>query len=145
MTFLVAAGAGFAYGSWATICNAGRCPSVEVLDDYTPSQTSKLYAADGRFIAEIGHERRTVVRLAEIPQVVRDAFITTEDKRFYQHAGIDWIRVFGALVANIRSGSWAEGFSTISMQLTRNIFPERISSMTVLRRWTARSGNRRGL
>ena len=127
MTFLVAAGAGFAYGSWATICNAGRCPSVEVLDDYTPSQTSKLYAADGRFIAEIGHERRTVVRLAEIPQVVRDAFVTTEDKRFYQHAGIDWIRVFGALVANIRSGSWAEGFSTISMQLTRNIFPERIS------------------
>ena len=127
LTFLAASGAGFAYGSWATICNAGRCPSVEVLDDYTPSQTSKLYAVDGRFIAEIGHERRTVVPLAEIPQVVRDAFVSTEDKRFFQHAGIDWVRVFGAAAANVMSGGWSEGFSTISMQLTRNIFPERIS------------------
>lgn len=127
LTFLVASGAGFAYGSWATICNAGRCPSVEVLDDYTPSQTSKLFAADGRFIAEIGHERRTVVQLSDIPQVVQDAFVATEDKRFYAHAGIDWVRVFGAALANVRSGGWSEGFSTISMQLTRNIFPERIS------------------
>ncbi|HEU5173580.1 MAG TPA: PBP1A family penicillin-binding protein [Gemmatimonadaceae bacterium] len=127
LTFLVTAGAGFAYGSWATICNAGRCPSVEVLDDYTPSQTSKLYAADGRFIAEIGHERRTVMKLGDIPQVVRDAFVVTEDKRFYDHAGIDWVRVFGAVAANLSSRSWSEGFSTISMQLTRNIFPERIS------------------
>ncbi|MBA3889540.1 MAG: PBP1A family penicillin-binding protein [Gemmatimonadaceae bacterium] len=127
LTFLTASGAGFAYGSWATICNAGRCPSVEVLDDYTPSQTSKLYAVDGRFIAEIGHERRTVVTLADIPQVVRDAFIMTEDKRFYRHAGIDWVRVFGAVAANVVSRGWSEGFSTISMQLTRNIFPERIS------------------
>lgn len=101
LTFLVTAGAGFAYGSWATICNAGRCPSVEVLDDYTPSQTSKLYAADGRFIAEIGHERRTVMKLGDIPQVVRDAFVVTEDKRFYDHAGIDWVRVFGAVAARI--------------------------------------------
>ena len=129
MTFFAASGAGFAYGSWATICNAGRCPPVAVLDDYTPSQTSKLYAVDGRFIAEIGHERRTVVRLADIPQVVRDAFVATEDKRFYDHAGVDWIRVFGAVGANLRSGGMVEGFSTIPMQLAGNIFPERINRL----------------
>lgn len=129
LTFMVASGAGFAYGSWATICNAGRCPSVEVLDDYTPSQTSKLYAVDGRFIAEIGHERRTVVALADIPQMVRDAFVATEDKRFYDHAGVDWIRVVGAVAANVRSGGMVEGFSTIPMQLAGNIFPERINRL----------------
>jgi len=126
MTFFAASGAGFAYGSWATICNAGRCPSVGVLDDYTPSQTSKLFAADGRFIAEIGLERRTLVKIADIPPVVRNAFVVTEDKRFYGHAGVDWIRVFGAIAADIRAGSMVEGFSTIPMQLAGNIFSESI-------------------
>ncbi|MHB1072997.1 MAG: penicillin-binding protein 1A [Gemmatimonadaceae bacterium] len=126
-TLLAGAGAGAAYGAWAHVCDAGRCPSVSVLDQYQPAQTSKLYAADGRFIAEIGNERRTVVKLNEIPQVVRDAFVVTEDKRFYSHAGIDWIRVFGAAAANVMRGGWAQGFSTITMQLARNVFPERIS------------------
>ena len=126
-TFGVAFVGGIAYASWALVCRAGQCPSIEVLEDYTPRQTSKLYAVDGRFIAEIGLERRTLIRLAEIPESVREAFLVTEDKRFYDHAGIDWIRVAGAAARNIRSGSYAQGFSTITMQLARNIFPERIS------------------
>src|ERR687888_2109682 len=80
---VAAFGASFAiglfYASWALVCRAGRCPSVEVLDEYTPRQTSKLYAADGSFIAEIGLERRTVVKLEQIPQIVRKAFVATED------------------------------------------------------------------
>src|ERR671923_1922878 len=83
LTFLVSGGAGLAYASWALVCNAGRCPSARALDDYQPGQTSKLYAIDGRFIAEIGAERRTLVTFKEIPPVVRDAFRVTEDKRFY--------------------------------------------------------------
>jgi penicillin-binding protein 1A len=125
--FLFAAGMGFAYSAWALVCNGGRCPSATALDDYQPRQTSKLYAIDGRFIAEIGLEKRTLVTLDKIPPLVRDAFLVTEDKRFYDHAGIDWIRVGGSVVANVTSGTWAEGFSTISMQLARNVFPERIS------------------
>jgi penicillin-binding protein 1A len=100
---------------------------VQALDEYTPKQTSKLYAVDGRFIAELGTERRTLVKLSEIPKVVQDAFVVTEDKRFYSHSGIDWYRAFGALAHNIASGRYSQGFSTITMQLARNIFPERIS------------------
>ena len=73
---------GLFYASWALVCRAGRCPSVDVLEEYTPRQTSKLYAADGSFIAEIGLERRTVVKIDQIPPVVRNAFVATEDKRF---------------------------------------------------------------
>lgn len=124
--FLLSFGVGAAYASWSLVCNAGRCPAVEVLEDYTPRQTSKLFAADGRFIAEIGSEKRTLIKLNDIPPVVRNAFLTVEDKRFYKHAGVDWIRVAGAILADIRAGGWVQGFSTISMQLARNTFPERI-------------------
>jgi penicillin-binding protein 1A len=118
---------GFAFASWAMVCRAGRCPSAAALDAYEPRQTSKLYAADGRFIAELGLERRTLVKFGDIPPLVREAFVITEDRRFYQHSGIDWWRVPGAMLVDIRTRSWSEGFSTITMQLARNIFPERIS------------------
>ena len=127
LTFFMAFGLGGAYGSWALVCRDGRCPPVQILDTYTPRQTSKVYAADGRFIAEIGLERRTLVKISEIPKVVKDAFVLTEDKRFYEHSGIDWVRVPGAALRNLRAGSWEQGFSTITMQLARNVFPERIS------------------
>jgi penicillin-binding protein 1A len=125
--FVGSFGAGFAYAAWAMVCRAGRCPSADALRDYEPRQTSKLFAADGRFIAELGLERRTLVKIGEVPPLVRKAFIATEDKRFYQHAGIDWPRVPGALAVDIKNRNFAEGFSTITMQLARNIFPERIS------------------
>jgi penicillin-binding protein 1A len=134
LTFLMSGGVGLAYASWALVCNAGRCPSARALEDYQPGQTSKLYAIDGRFIAEIGLEKRTLVTIREIPAHVRDAFRVTEDKRFYNHAGVDWVRVFGAVGANVASMSWAEGFSTITMQLARNVFPERISREKTLTR-----------
>jgi penicillin-binding protein 1A len=118
---------GFLYASWALVCRAGACPSVDVLDEYQPRQTSKLFAADGRFIAELGLERRTLLKLDQIPPLVRNAFVDVEDKRFYKHAGVDFMRIPGALLADIRKRSFAEGFSTITMQLARNIFPERLS------------------
>jgi membrane carboxypeptidase/penicillin-binding protein len=96
LTFGVAFGGGIAYSSWILVCRDGRCPPIQILDTYTPRQTSKVYAADDRFVSEIGLERRTLVKIAEIPKVVRDAFVLTEDKRFYRHSGIDWIRVPGA-------------------------------------------------
>jgi penicillin-binding protein 1A len=127
LIFLVMLGAGGAFTAWALVCRGGACPSVASLDEYTPRQTSKLFAADGRFIAEIGLERRTLIKLEEIPPVLQQAFLTVEDKRFYKHRGIDWVRVPGAMIKNIRAGRFAEGFSTISMQLSGNIFPERIN------------------
>jgi penicillin-binding protein 1A len=127
LAFGIAFGIGIAYASWSLVCTAGRCPSVQVLEDYQPRQTSKLYAADGKFIAELGLERRTLLKIDEMPDVLKRAFVAVEDKRFYEHNGIDWRRVPGALAADIRTLSWDQGFSTITMQLARNIFPERIS------------------
>lgn len=127
IAFGLAFAVGLFYASWALVCRAGACPSVEVLDEYQPRQTSKLYAADGRFIAELGLERRTLLKLDQIPAIVQQAFVLTEDKRFYRHKGVDFLRVPGALLADIRRRSFAEGFSTITMQLARNIFPERLS------------------
>ncbi|HEX7020613.1 MAG TPA: PBP1A family penicillin-binding protein [Gemmatimonadaceae bacterium] len=127
VTFLFAFGVGLAYASWAMVCRGGRCPSADVLDEYQPRQTSKIYAADGRFVAELGLERRTLISLKDIPPVVREAFVATEDKRFYRHSGIDWHRVPGAMLVDLKNRNFSEGFSTITMQLARNIFPERIS------------------
>ena len=125
-TFLISLGAGLFYASWALICRGNQCPTIESLAEYTPNQTSKLYAVDGRFIAELGIERRTLVRFDEIPAVVIDAFLSTEDKRFFTHAGIDWYRAAGVILKSPVNG-FSQGFSTITMQLARNIFPDQIS------------------
>jgi penicillin-binding protein 1A len=136
-------GAGVGYGSWTRVCAGGACPSIAILDDYRPQQTSKVYAADGRLITELGLERRTLIRLDEMPRHLRAAFIAVEDKRFYQHHGIDYSRVLGALRANLMTMSWEQGFSTITMQLARNVFPDRITREKKLSRklkevWVAR-------
>ena len=133
-TFAVAFGAGVGYASWTLVCRGSACPDPRQLDVFTPHQTSKLYAADGRFVTELGLERRTLVPLAEIPKTVQDAFVVTEDKRFYEHHGIDWIRVFGAAAHNIGAGGYAQGFSTLTMQLARNIFTTKISREKTLTR-----------
>src|SRR5690349_20893981 len=126
-TFLASFVIGLGFSGWSLVCRAGACPSVDVLDQYQPRQTSKLYAADGRFIAELGLERRTLLKIDQIPPLVKNAFVLTEDKRFYSHSGDDWHRIPGAVLTDIRRRTFAEGFSTITMQLARNIFPERLT------------------
>jgi penicillin-binding protein 1A len=125
--FAVSFAIGIAWSAWSLVCREGACPDPTRLDAFQPRQTSKLFAADGRFIAELGLERRTLIKLADIPKPVQQAFLITEDKRFYQHAGIDWTRVFGALAADVIHRNFAQGFSTLTMQLARNIFSEQIS------------------
>ena len=114
-----------AYWTWF-LCAGTACPSIAQFDDYKPAQPARLYAADGRFIAEVGLERRSVVRLEQVPQHVVDAFVITEDKRFYRHDGIDYIRILGSVWANVKAMGFSEGFSTITMQLARNVFPEQL-------------------
>jgi penicillin-binding protein 1A len=130
---LIGAGFGLLGGlaggvAWMMACTGDRCPSLEGLDRYQPRQTSRVYAADGRFIAELGQERRTLARLDQIPQHVKDAFLVVEDKRFFSHGGIDYYRVLGAAIANARAGGIVQGFSTITMQLARNLFPDRLDA-----------------
>jgi penicillin-binding protein 1A len=119
---------------WVGACRGDTCPSVEVLDQYVPQQTSKVYAADGRLITELGLEKRTIVRLDSLSQPVRDAFLIVEDRRFYEHGGIDYRRIVGAVIRNLQARRFAQGFSTITMQLARNVFTEDISREKTLTR-----------
>ena len=123
----VAFGLAFLVAAWSRACAGNTCPSIEELGGYDPNQASKVYAADGRLITDLGLERRTVVPLGEMSPFVKVAFLATEDKRFYSHHGIDWYRVFGAIRTNVFALRFAEGFSTITMQLARNIWDEDIS------------------
>ena len=121
-------GTGLGLGSWTRVCAAERCPSISrIVGGKGPQQTSKVYAADGRLITELGTERRTVLPLVDVPTHVRDAFVATEDKRFYSHHGIDYWRIFGALRADVVALRWVQGFSTITMQLARNVFPDHLT------------------
>lgn len=82
--------------------------------------SSTIYDRNGEEIAEYGSEKRTYVSIDEIPDTVKEAFIATEDARFYEHHGIDPVRIGGALVANFTDGFGAEGGSTITQQVVKN-------------------------
>ncbi|GAE25030.1 multimodular transpeptidase-transglycosylase [Halalkalibacter wakoensis JCM 9140] len=87
------------------------------------TQGSQFYDQDDVFVSQLDStERRQNVRIQEVPQVVEDAFIAVEDIRFRDHFGIDIRRLFGAVRANIQSGFGAEGASTITQQLVKNLF-----------------------
>ena len=130
----VGLGSGIAYGSWTRACAGGSCPSIGILEEYRPQQAAKVYAADGRLITELGVQRRTVLPIDEIAPALRAAFVAVEDKRFFQHHGIDFWRIPGAIKADLLAGGYAEGFSTITMQLARNVWEERIGFEKSLRR-----------
>ncbi|MFL5391002.1 MAG: transglycosylase domain-containing protein, partial [Myxococcales bacterium] len=115
-------------------CRAGVCPSVEALLAYQPPQASEVVDRDGRLLARLAPEQRIVVPISAIPKRISGAFLSVEDRRFYQHHGIDWRRVGGAFLRNLKSLRLREGSSTITMQLTRNVFPDQIGPTHSLRR-----------
>ncbi len=119
----VGAGAGVAWGSWQNLCS--DCPSVAQIRTFEPEQTSKLYSHDGRLLAEIGIERRTPVSINALPDYVKQAFIAIEDKRFYEHHGVD-LRGIARAVVGVLTGQNRGGGSTITQQLARNMFESQI-------------------
>ncbi|MBP9897907.1 MAG: transglycosylase domain-containing protein, partial [Gemmatimonadales bacterium] len=72
-------------GAWTRACANDACPDINTLEAYDADQTSKVYAADGRLITELGTQRRTVVSLKQMAPIIPEAFLAVEDKRFYQH------------------------------------------------------------
>ncbi|HWV56445.1 MAG TPA: transglycosylase domain-containing protein, partial [Longimicrobiales bacterium] len=114
------AGAGLAIGSFQAVCR--DCPSIAQISVWQPQQSTKVFAHDGRLIQELFLERRTPVSLSQLPPHVPLAFVAVEDKRFYSHSGLDFIRIMGAAVRNVLSGRVTGGASTITQQLARNIF-----------------------
>jgi 1A family penicillin-binding protein len=107
-------------------CFFGGCPDVQGLAAYQPGGAPVLLDRFGEVFADLTPVEQEVVPLFEMPAHVPQAFLAVEDRRFYEHRGIDWRRVGGSLVANLKSLGWSQGFSTITMQLARNAFPKTI-------------------
>jgi penicillin-binding protein 1A len=98
-------------------------PSLEEVESYHPSLVSKVYASDEHTVlGEFFEEKRLLVPLERIPRYVLDAVVATEDRKFYDHSGIDFRRIVGAALSDIKSGSARQGGSTITQQLARNLF-----------------------
>src|SRR5437016_6981032 len=93
------------------------CPPVESLRDHRPPQASLVFDRDGKLLARLAPEERIVVPLASMSPKLVGAFLAVEDQRFYEHQGIDWRRVAGALWRDLQTASLREGSSTITMQL----------------------------
>src|SRR3954471_12094535 len=97
-------------------------PQVSELEEYRPSAVTELYDDHGRVIGSFALQRRVIAGYDDFPKVLRDAVISTEDKDFETHWGIDFSRILGAAWRDVRSGSRAQGASTLTMQLSRNLF-----------------------
>jgi penicillin-binding protein 1A len=97
-------------------------PSVQELENFRPSSVTRLLSADGELVGEFFVEKRVPVALGEIPVYLRQAVIATEDRRFYEHAGLDWRGIARAIFKDIRAGRFKEGGSTITQQLAKVLF-----------------------
>ena len=96
-------------------------PPLDALTDYQPKVPLRVVSADGDLLGEFGEERRAIVRIAEVPDVMKHAILAAEDERFYQHGGVDYLSVLRAALANATSGT-QQGAGTITMQVARNFF-----------------------
>jgi penicillin-binding protein 1A len=108
-------------------------PQISELERYRPSTVTELYDSQGRVIGSFALQRRVLVSYDDFPRVLRDAILSTEDKSFESHWGINFWRVLGAGYRDFSSGSRSQGASTLTMQLSRNLFlsPERHFSRKV--------------
>jgi penicillin-binding protein 1A len=119
-------GFGVTVGSWTRACAGTSCPSISYLETFQPVQAAKFYAADGQLIQDMG-ESRTVIALEEMAAAVPAAFLAAEDRRFFQHSGVD-LRGFVRQFRNLALGRRLAGGSTITMQLARNVFTDQLPS-----------------
>jgi penicillin-binding protein 1A len=102
-------------------------PSIEKLKNYAPPIVTHVYADKGELIADFAYQRRYLVPMEEVPQVVQDAFVAAEDKNFWRHSGVDKEAILRAVKKNLTSGALKEGASTITQQVAKTFLltPER--------------------
>ncbi|KVQ34470.1 penicillin-binding protein [Burkholderia cepacia] len=99
-----------------------QLPPVTILTEFQPMEPLRVYTADNELIAQYGIERRIPLDLGQIPSVMQHAVLATEDARFYEHHGVDFIGLARATLADLTRGGKEQGASTITMQLARNFF-----------------------
>jgi len=108
--------------SLAALLTYPALPSLEILTDYRPNIPLRVYSSEGLLLGEFGQERRALVKINEVPDLMKKAILAAEDERFYEHGGVDYIGVLRAALSNFSSGGVKQGASTITMQVARNFF-----------------------
>ncbi len=108
------------YLIWALL--QSHLPDLEKLQNYKPRLTTRILDRNGELLKELYAQRRLMIPLDSIPQHTIDALLTTEDSRFFDHWGIDIVRIFGAALHDIITLSKRQGASTITQQLARDLF-----------------------
>jgi penicillin-binding protein 1A len=117
---MLAAAAGALAG--LTLVYSVDLPQIADLERYKPLATTDLYDVHGRLFGSFAMERRSVVQYDDFPPVLRQAVISIEDKNFESHWGVNLFRVLGAAYHDLTSHGRAQGASTLTMQLARNLF-----------------------
>jgi len=105
-------------------------PALDTLTDYRPKMPLRIFTADNVLIGEFGEERRNMVHIKDIPDVMKKAVLAIEDDRFYEHGGVDYLGITRAALHNLTGGA-KQGASTITQQVARNFF---LSSEQTLKR-----------
>ncbi|MCB1563262.1 MAG: penicillin-binding protein 1A [Alphaproteobacteria bacterium] len=102
---------------------ASDLPDYSQLKNYEPPIVTRLYAGDGRLMAEFAQEKRVFMSIDSMPPLVKQAFIAAEDKNFYEHPGVDFIAIFRAAIGNLKNigtHKRPKGASTITQQIAKN-------------------------
>jgi penicillin-binding protein 1A len=110
------------FEGWLATCGFDRCPTIAEIRAFSPAEGGRVLDRNGREMAKLDPIQRINVPLSAVPTPVRQAFIATEDRRFYHHGNVDLRGALRALVRNVATLSVREGFSTITMQAARNTF-----------------------
>jgi 1A family penicillin-binding protein len=119
---------------WMATCGLARCPSDDQLRGFRPTEGSRVLDRSGAMLGRLSYVRRINVPLGKVPRHVRAAFIAAEDRRFYDHGGVDWRSAGRALARNLAALQVREGFSTITMQVVRSAFLAHLGTDRTLRR-----------
>src|ERR1700733_11713153 len=123
--FLLICAIGFGAAVGLLFVYSSDLPEIHALENYRPVIVTELYADDGQSIGTFALQRRILITYGQIPAVLRDAIITTEDQHFEQHWGVDFPRVLEAAWRDVASHRAAEGASTLTMQLAGGLFLNR--------------------
>jgi penicillin-binding protein 1A len=99
-----------------------QLPSIEGLSDVRLQVPLRIYSSDGSLLGEFGEKRRSPKTLEEVPLLMRQAFLSAEDDRFFEHPGVDYQGILRAVFNLIKTGERGQGGSTITMQLARNFY-----------------------
>jgi len=116
--------------SIAVLLTYPTLPSLESLTDYHPKIPLRIYTQEGTLLGEFGEERRALVKIDEVPLLMKQAILAAEDDRFYEHGGVDYIGVLRAALSNFSAGGVKQGASTITMQVARNFFLTKEKTLT---------------